>query len=230
MRQINTNFLWTAGNFERWILSNNNKTQQNKSNFSVKSSHVTWQVATLSLHLRSVTSYFKLLAGRFLKKKIDKKTIESVFVAQNGLARKFQRKILWLEDEMSIEEWSSGFDYGSIHFEHLAWSGRYRFGFWIETTKSYINSIGNHAFLEDFIFYTHHCGQFLGNPDAQRKMYSSHMDPVLYYLWYNPNFNNVCNTICKCPTKFHNSRVDHNYDIFLLLHHPIYCTMDLCGL
>ena len=131
---------------------------------------------------------------------------------------------------MSIEEWSSGFDYGTIHFEHLAWSGRYRFGFWIETTKSYVNSTGNHTFCEDFIFSTHHFCQFVGNPEAQRKIYSSPMDPVLYHLWLNPNFNNVCNTICKYPTKFHDSRVDHNYDIFFLLHPPIYCAMDLCGL
>ena len=40
----------------------------------------------------------------------------------------------------------------------------------------------------------------------------------------------MSNTICKCPTKFHDSRVEHNFDIFSLLHHPIYCAMDLCGL
>ena len=96
--------------------------------------------------------------------------------------------------------------------------------------KLFFNSLGNHTFLEDFVFSTHHCCQFFCNPEAQRKMYSSPMDPVLYYLWYNTNFNNVCNTICKCPTKFHDSHVEHNFDIFSLLHHPIYCAMDLCGL
>ena len=159
MRQINTNFLWTAGIFERWILSNNNKTQQNKSNFSVKSSHVKWQVATRNLTSRNalITSkvcyiLFQIIGWTFFWNQIDWKNDRKRFRCTKWLGEKtleknsivLRRNVdwrmkfwfwLWYNSFWascliwSLSVWFLDWNYQIIH--QFYWQSRFPWGFYL---------------------------------------------------------------------------------------------------